>query len=427
MLTVLLWTGFLVFILGMLAVDLGILNRKARVITTPEALAWTVFCISLALAFNFGVYHIYDQGWISSSGFAPATTTGKDAAIEFFTGYLLEMSLSLDNVLVIALIFSWFRVPLEYQHRVLFWGIVGALLMRGVMIFLGVALITRFAWVTYVFGGLLLLAAGKMLLFGEGEVHPDRNPLVRLARRFYPVSSDFDRDHFFTHVDGRWAITPLFLVLLVVESSDVLFAIDSIPAIFGVTHDPFIVFTSNVFAILCLRSMYFALAGLIDRLRFLKVSLIVVLLFIGVKLLLAQVYHIPVTISLMVIAGVLLLGMIASVLAPRKPAGAETLAPAPELHLAGMTYRVAKRVIIMLIGSSVLLIGVAMLALPGPGSLVIPAGLAILATEFVWARYLLNKFKQGANAVAEAFIPGRRAAREARERQVSGSPGDAQP
>ncbi len=309
-----LWVGFIVMILGLLALDLGVLNRKPHVIGTREALLWTIFWIFLALLFNVAVYFIYEHHWLGIGINIRETMSGKDAALKYFTGYVVEKSLSLDNVFVIAVIFNYFAVPRIYQHRVLFWGIVGALIMRGIMIALGVALIHRFHWIIYVFGGLLILTALKMLLTREDKLEPDKNPLVRLARKIYPVTSDFEGHKFFTKVDGARAITPLFLVLLVVESTDVLFAVDSIPAIFAITTDPFIVFTSNVFAILGLRSLYFALASVIEKFRYLKVSLMLVLVYVGFKMILSGHYPIPTGISLAVIAGILTSGIVSSII-----------------------------------------------------------------------------------------------------------------
>lgn len=315
-----LWVAFIGLILGLLALDLGVLNRKAHVIGTREALWWTAFWIALALLFNGVIYFIYEYHWLGIGENIREPLTGSDAALKYFTGYVVEKSLSLDNIFVIALIFNYFAVPQIYQHRVLFWGILGALLMRGVMIALGVALIRRFDWVIYVFGGLLIATAIKMLVTREDKIEPDRNPFVRLARRLYPVTSDFQGMHFFSWIDGRRAVTPLFLVLLVVESTDVLFAVDSIPAIFAITTDPFIVFTSNVFAILGLRSLYFALAAVMDKFRYLKVSLMLVLVYVGVKMLLSHHHPIPTPISLGVIAGILATGIVSSILMPpREP------------------------------------------------------------------------------------------------------------
>lgn len=335
------WIGFIAFILSMLALDLGVLNRRAHVINTGEALKWTALWVSLSLAFSVLVYGMYEHHWFGAGVHAAAagpsptsppadaspepgrggpgaheaksqTLSGKDAFYQYLTGYIVEQSLSLDNVMVIALIFAYFGIPRELQHRVLFWGIVGVLVMRGMMIAAGTALIERFDWITYVFGGLLLLTAVKLLLARNQDVAPDRNPLVRIARRLYPVAKTLDGQKFFTRVEGRRAITPLFLVLLVVESTDVLFAVDSIPAVFAVTKEPFIVFTSNVFAILGLRSLYFALAGLMAKFQYLTISLVFVLAFVGIKLILEHHHQIPVVASLVVIVGILSVGVLAS-------------------------------------------------------------------------------------------------------------------
>jgi tellurite resistance protein TerC len=232
---------------------------------------------------------------------------------------LIEVSLSLDNVMVIALILTYFRVPPIHQHRVLFWGILGALVLRGIMIGVGAALIHRFAWVTYLFGAILIFTAVRLLILrNEDEVHPEKNPLVRIARRFYPVTTEFDGSRFFTMIDGRKTMTPLFLALLLVESTDVLFAVDSIPAIFAVTTDPFLVFTSNAFAILGLRTLYFVLAGVLDRFRYLKMSLVFILAFVGVKMLLSHTYPIPTAVSLTFLVGILSVGVIASIVDRRR-------------------------------------------------------------------------------------------------------------
>ena len=320
-----LWVGFVGLVLGMLALDLGVFHRHSRVVRTGEAAGWTAGWVACALLFNLGVYYLYEHHLFGIGNQIGHPLAGREAALQFFTGYVIEKSLSLDNIFVIALIFSYFGVRLEYQHRVLFWGIMGALVLRGVMIAAGAVLIHRFAWITYVFGGLLLLTALKMLVSRQEHLEPDRNPLVRLARRLYPVSPTFEGERFFTSVAGRRAITPLFLVLLVVESSDVLFAVDSIPAIFAVTKDPFLVFTSNVFAILGLRSLYFVLASVLNRFRFLKISLVVLLAFVGMKMMLAHHYPIPTPVSLAVICAILAGGVLASLAANRRVGG-----PPPE-------------------------------------------------------------------------------------------------
>ena len=314
------WTLFILFVLFMLALDLGVFNRKAHVISIRESLGWTSFWIFLALMFNVLVYFMYEHHWLGIGQHTnPADwMNGKEAATVFFTGYIIEKCLSLDNIFVIALVFSYFGVERKYQHRVLFWGILGALLMRGIMIGLGAALIANFEWIIYVFAAILLFTAIKMMLASDEKVEPERNPLVKLARKCFRVTPTFEGEHFFSKVDGKFAITPMFLVLLVVESTDVIFAVDSIPAIFGITKDPFIVFTSNVFAILGLRSLYFALAGILAMFRYVKHSLIFVLVYVAVKMMIHEKVHIPEWVSLLIIALMLAVGMIASVIAARR-------------------------------------------------------------------------------------------------------------
>ncbi len=301
--TLWLWLGFNVFVLAMLALDLGVFHRKAHVVTFRESMAWTVVWVSLALLFNLGIWHFM----------------GPQKGLEFFTGYVIEKSLSVDNVFVFALLFSYFAVPPLYQHKVLFWGILGALVMRAIMIFLGAALIAKFSWIIYIFGAFLILTGIKMIVKREEEIHPERNPLVRWFKKLMPVTNDYRGDHFFVKENGVRMATPLFVVLLLVEFSDLIFAVDSIPAIFAVTMDPFIVYTSNVFAILGLRSLYFALAGVMDKFHYLKIGLGVVLSFVGVKMLLGHTpWKIDTLVSLGVIVTVLAGSIIISLLRPRK-------------------------------------------------------------------------------------------------------------
>lgn len=403
--TVWLWIGFVAVIVGLLAFDLSVLNRKAHVISTREALIWTSVYVALGLLFTLAVYALYQHHLLGIGEHGAKRLNGKEAAILYLTGFIIEKSLSLDNIFVIAMIFAYFRVPAMYQHRTLFWGIMGALVLRGVMILAGTALIQRFDWIIYVFGGLLLVSAAKMLFMKDEKIEPDKNPLVRLARKLYPVSKDFVGQQFFTRVDGRRAITPMFLVLLVVESSDVVFAVDSIPAIFAITTDPFIVFTSNVFAILGLRSLFFVLAGIMRKFRYLNYSLVVVLAYVGVKMLLSHHYPIPALISLGVILGLLGAGIVASVVVERKEA-ARMAAPAVEALGEAALYAVRKvrRIVILVVGCTVVLVGIAMIALPGPAFIVIPLGLAILATEFVWARRLLQRVKKNAMELKDGLL-----------------------
>jgi len=303
------WVGFMVFVLAMLALDLGVFHRNAHVVTLKESLTWTAVWVTLALLFNVGVWYY----------------AGAQKGLEFFTGYLIEKSLSVDNIFVFALLFSYFAVPLKYQHKLLFWGILGALVMRAVMIGAGVVLITRFSWIIYIFGAFLILTGIKMIVKREEEIHPERNPVVRWFKKLMPVTTDYREDKFFVRENGILMATPLFVVLLLVEFTDLIFAVDSIPAIFAVTTDPFIVYTSNVFAILGLRSLYFALAGVMDKFHYLKIGLGVVLTFVGVKMLLAHSpYKIDTLISLGVIVLTLATAVVMSLLRPK-----QTVSPAP--------------------------------------------------------------------------------------------------
>jgi tellurite resistance protein TerC len=294
------WAGFTLFVLAMLALDLGVFHRQAHAVKVREAAIWSVVWISLALAFN---------GWIASA-------FGAQRALEFLSGYLIEKALAVDNIFVFIVIFSSFRIPAAYQHRVLFWGILGALVMRAAFIFLGAALLTRFHWIMYVFGAFLLLTGIKLLIQRDSEPHPEHNPLFKLFTRMLPSTPTLDGPHFTTRVDGRLLATPLLLVLVLIEITDLVFAIDSIPAIFAITTDPFIVFTSNIFAILGLRSMFFLLAGAMDRFHYLKIGLAFVLIFVGAKMGLMDIYKIPIGTSLAVIAGILATAIAGSWLRP---------------------------------------------------------------------------------------------------------------
>jgi tellurite resistance protein TerC len=304
-------------IFALLALDLGVLNREDHVVGPREALGWTGLWIGLSLAFTVAIYFIYQQHWFGIGIAGGQITDGRQAALEFLTGYVIEKSLSLDNIFVIALIFRFFAVPRRFQHRVLFWGVLGALVMRGAMIFAGVALIKQVSWIIYLFGAFLIFTAVKMLIVPEPEPDLERSLLVRWVRRFFPVTTEFEGHAFFARRNERRAITPLLLVLLVVEGSDVVFAVDSIPAIFGVTVDPFIVFTSNIFAILGLRSLYFALAYLLHSLHYLHYSLVAILAFVGAKMILGHVVPVPIWLSLVIIAGLLGMGVLASLLLTR--------------------------------------------------------------------------------------------------------------
>ncbi|MBZ0245018.1 MAG: TerC family protein [Cyclobacteriaceae bacterium] len=292
------WIGFNVFVLFMLALDLGVFHRKSKEISVKEAFLWTGFWVLLAFIFNVIVY----------------CTQGSEKAFEFFTGYLIEKSLSVDNIFVIILIFSYFQVPASYQHRVLFWGILGALVMRGIFIFAGVELIARFHWLIYIFGAFLVYTGIKIVSSGDMKIDPEKNPVIKLARRFFSVTEKFEGDKFFVKIDGKKWATPLFLVLVLIESTDLIFAVDSIPAILAVSDDAFIVYTSNVFAILGLRSLYFALAGIERYFKYLKYGVSAILVFVGIKMAIIDFYKIPIEISLAFIFIALSLATLASMI-----------------------------------------------------------------------------------------------------------------
>ena len=299
-----LWFGFVAFVLIMLALDLGVFHKRDHAVGVREALAWSGIWMCLALLFNAGLFWRF----------------GVDHGLEFLTAYLIEKSLSIDNIFVFIVIFSSLRVPAEYQHRVLYWGILSALVMRAAMIFAGVAMITHFHRLMYVFGAFLVVTGVRLFIERNAQQHPESGRLNRWLARFVRSTEHFDGHAFFTREQGRWLATPLFMALLLIEVSDILFAVDSIPAIFAVTTDPFIVFTSNIFAILGLRSLFFVLAGLVDRFRYLKVGLAAVLIFVGAKMALMDVYKVPGLISLAVIVSVLALSIAASFFVTRREA-----------------------------------------------------------------------------------------------------------
>ncbi|PIF62626.1 MULTISPECIES: TerC family protein [Flavobacterium] len=296
------WIGFNVFVLLMLALDLGVFNRKAHEVSIKEAMIWTGVWITLAMCFNGLIY--YWQGEVK--------------ALEFFTGYVIEKALSVDNIFVFVLIFSYFKIPAIHQHRILFWGIIGALIMRAAFIFAGVALLEKFHWTIYVFGAILIYTGYKMLKQKEIIIEPEKNPLIKLFRRVMPVTNELHGGKFFVKQDGKRFATPLFLVLVLIETTDLIFAADSIPAILAITQDHFIVYTSNVFAILGLRSLYFALAGMMDKFRYLSKGLALILIFVGLKMLLADFYKLPIQIALLVILVILILSIAASLMSRKR-------------------------------------------------------------------------------------------------------------
>lgn len=296
------WVLFNVFVLAMLALDLGVFHRKSHTVSMKEATAWTIVWITCAMIFNVIIFF-----W-----------QGSDPALKFFTGYVIEKSLSVDNIFVFVLIFGTFRVPAEYQHRVLFWGILGALILRGLFIGIDTALINQFHWIIYVFGAFLIFTGIRMAFQKEEGLHPEENPIVNFFRRFVPMTERYEGSHFVVRRNGKLLATPLLLVLVIVEATDVIFAVDSIPAIFAITTDPFLVYTSNVFAILGLRALYFLLAGVVGKFHYLKIALSFILTYVGVKMVIVDFYKIPTGISLSVIAVTLTIAIIASLLRARK-------------------------------------------------------------------------------------------------------------
>jgi TerC family integral membrane protein len=305
-----LWAGFNLFILALLALDLGVFHRKAHAVSLREATLWSAVWITLALLFNAGIWMF----------------RGPEAGVQFLTGYLIEKSLSVDNIFVIALLFGYFAVPAIHQHRVLFWGILGALVMRAAFILAGAALLEAFHWIIYAFGAFLILTGLRMALVRDTEIHPERNPVLHLVRRLIPVTSDYRGGRFFVRENGRRWATPLFLVLVLVESTDVVFAVDSIPAIFAVTADPFLVYTSNIFAILGLRSLYFLLAGVMQKFVYLKLGLSAILVFVGTKMTITDLYKIPSLVSLLVVAALLGVAIAASFWKARKQERTDVIA-----------------------------------------------------------------------------------------------------
>jgi tellurite resistance protein TerC len=315
------WILFNVFVLSMLVLDLFVLNKKNHVVKVKEALWWSAFWVGLAVIFNIGIYYLHPRH--------------EEAALEFLTGYLIEESLSVDNLFVFMLIFNYFRVPPQYQRKVLFWGIIGALVLRGVFILIGVSLIHKFAWTIYILGAFLVFTGIKMVISKDQEINPQKNPIIKIINKIIPVTRQYHGDSFFVKIRSMYFATPLFIVVLVVETTDVIFALDSIPAILAVTDDAFIVYTSNVFALLGLRSLYFALAGIMQLFHYIHYGLALILSFIGVKLLLSHKYPdlISMKVALLVVAGILAISILLSILFPQKksPVEAEVKTPAEEL------------------------------------------------------------------------------------------------
>jgi tellurite resistance protein TerC len=296
------WVIFNAFVLLMLTLDLGVFHKKLHVVSVKEAITWTGVWVFLALCFNVLVYYLF----------------GQTKALEFFTGYVIEKALSVDNIFVFVLIFSYFQIPAIYQHKILFWGIIGALIMRVIFIFAGVALLEKFHWTIYIFGAILIFTGIKMLFEKDKKMAPDKNPVIKLFKKIVPTTNELHGDKFFVTINYKKYATPLFVVLIMVEITDLIFAVDSIPAILGVTQDQFIVYTSNVFAILGLRSLYFALANVIDRFKYLAIGLALILVFVGLKMVAVDIYKIPIHYSLLVIFVILISSVVFSIIKTKK-------------------------------------------------------------------------------------------------------------
>ncbi len=308
------WVLFNAFVLSMLALDLGVFHKKAHEVKMKEALTWSAVWISLAFGFNVLIYYFWD--WMSPG----SIYSNKDASLAFMTGYVIEKSLSVDNVFVFLMVFTYFRVPSLYQHKILFWGILGALVMRAIFIFAGVALITKFHWMIYLFGAILIVTGIKMVTQKNKKLNPEKNPVIKMFKKYFPVTNEYNSDRFFAKRNGRMVATPMIVVLLFIETTDVIFAVDSIPAILSITSNPFIVYSSNVFAILGLRALYFALAGIMGLFHYLHYGLSVILIFVGGKMMLVDLFKIPIEISLSVIVFVLVLSVVLSKIFPPKHA-----------------------------------------------------------------------------------------------------------
>lgn len=306
------WVVFNIFVLAMLALDLGLFHRRKRLVGFREAIGWTVVWIGLAAVFALLIY------WFGDVMVGGSRRPNSQLSLEFITGYVIEQSLSVDNLFIFLLIFRYFNVPRQLQHGVLFWGVIGALIMRAIFIFAGVALLQRFAWIAYIFGGILIYSGIRLLRQHGAQVHPESNPLLRWFRKFFPVTKDYESGRFFVRHGAMTYATPLALVLIVIETTDLLFAVDSIPAVLAVTREPFIVFTSNVFAILGLRSLFFVLAGMLETFHFLHYGLSIILIFIGAKMLASNYVRMPTEIALVVVAGILLISVVLSLIFPKR-------------------------------------------------------------------------------------------------------------
>lgn len=402
----LIWFAFFLVVIVIVWMDLRAHHREAAQVSFHDALSWTLVWVLLAFVFNIIIYFLYEENWLGWSELRRHDFSGQDATLSFLTSYLIQKSLSINNLFVMAMILAHFRIPANLQYRLLFWGVLGAVALRGLMIWTGTALIWNVRWVAYLFGGFLILSAVRMLFIRYNTIRPGRNPLVRLARSWWDSTDRFTGDRFFVLSQGHWEMTPLVPALLLIASSDLAVAVDAIPAAFAITRDPFLAMASSVFAVLGLKSLYFTLAGLMDRLRPVQVSLVFLLVYVGVKMLLSLHVAIPNSISLAVVTGVLVIGVVVAWRSPPQPERRAVPLLVDFSDLALVTYRQARRIAILVVGTTVVLVGVAMLVLPGPAFVVIPLGLAILSIEFAWARRWLKHMRDMAVA-AQRRVTGR--------------------
>lgn len=392
---VLAWTGFIALIMLLLAIDLFLVNRKAHTIGAREALTWTAFYVAVALAFSVAVYFIYEHHWLGLGAALEGGAGGlggREAVVQYLTGWMVEYALSMDNIFVISVILTYFRTPASQQHRVLFWGVLGAIIMRGAMIIAGTALIHAFDWMIYVFGLVLLVTAARLLLIEE-EMDMESNTIIRLTRKYLPFSTEYEGGKFFTRHAGQWLGTPLLLVMIVVQVTDALFAFDSIPAVFAITQDSFLIFSSNMFAILGLRCLYFALAAVIEQFQYLKLSLVFVLAFIGAKMMIHGWVEIPAWVSMVAVASLLGAGVGASLVrnvaekrrAQRPPIG--ELAQAAE-----QAWRRSRAVVAIVMVATFVLLGlIAWLSPTARGTPLLIIGLMVLGVELIWGWLLISK------------------------------------
>lgn len=376
------WICFIAGIIGLISIDL-LMTKNKKEPTLGHSLLWTFIWIFIGLLFNVFIYFLYEYGLF---GFLSNDLRGGTAALQYFTGYIVEKSLSLDNIFVIAFIFSYFKIPLKYQHEVLFYGILGAIVLRLIMILAGLALLNAFHFMYYIFGVLLLITAAKMLFMHKEEIDPDKNYFSILMKKFMPVTYQLHEDHFFVRINGVLHMTPVFLALIVVETTDVLFAIDSIPAIFAITKDPFIVFTSNVFAILGLRSLYFVLAHALNKFYYLRYSLILLLAYVGIKMLLIDLYPIPLSVSLCIILFILAMGVLASYFNWEKIRDIWSSPVFNDLKKLGeITLAEKTGIILLAIGITFLALGIIQLSIRGIGWILIPIGILVIFREVLYA------------------------------------------